>query len=116
MKTKLDRLVQMEKAATPAPFWATPKDLSNQGLVPMLTDRGEEMSSLVGYCRIEDWVSMVSSRNALPDLLAVAQAAEELLDDRGPCDNHERGNQSWCLVCRLRQVLAPLLEPCEERK
>jgi len=64
----IDRLRELEKAATPGP-WMTAGEEGNMVLAP------EE--AVAGWMVSDDAALIVESRNALPALLAVAEAASK---------------------------------------
>jgi hypothetical protein len=111
----LERLKQLEAAATPGPWYYRDSDETIRGRLWFLE---KEIDVCVfnawgaeNIPRDQDWpncVLTVEMRNALPKLLAVAQAAKDFINSDG--DYFSWTEDERHCMSRLREALAALEE------
>ncbi len=122
LTTVVARLRELEAAATEAPWEVAHDHESSVALVQTADGTG------IAYDVIydADAALIAEARNAIPALLAVAEAAALAAEDIGQCadpglspgaicrglfpDNPEE----WCGICALRDALAALNDPTRE--
>lgn len=111
----LERLDALEKAATLGPWESDDADNGKGGQLVYSDDHGiGEYETLALTVNPSDGVLIAAARNALPALLAVARAADELSDDVGVEMDDER--LPYVLVQINRVDLATLREALAQLK
>jgi hypothetical protein len=85
----IDRLRELDSAATPGP-WSYFISSYDNGTMFITDDAsGDEQTVRADWLSEADAALIAEARNALPKLLAIVEAARDVLENVSPDDDHE---------------------------